>query len=184
MRKDQHIIDEQNHIDWRVTEKLCREAVAKYKHKWSYKENIGTRILNEWECKVNECVRKRVASLKRKHITRRGPLLQSKRHSRSLEELHNKYVFVPTDMATDKAAENVRKEIGSTATYTYERIMEDGPEHCGIALPSQHSCFIGFPSFINSPMVQDSYLLRISALQSPCLDYIPAALTLGVHKCM
>ena len=40
---------EQNHIDWRVTEKLCRKTVAKYKHKWAYKEKIDTRILNEWE---------------------------------------------------------------------------------------------------------------------------------------
>ena len=29
---------EQNYVDWRVTERLCREAVAKYKHKWSWRE--------------------------------------------------------------------------------------------------------------------------------------------------
>ena len=62
------------------------------------------RVLNEWECKVNECVRKRIASLKRKHINRRRThVLQSRKHLRSLEELHNKYVLVPAD----KAAQNV-----------------------------------------------------------------------------
>ena len=29
------------------------------------------RVLNEWECKVNECVKKRITSLRKKHINRR-----------------------------------------------------------------------------------------------------------------
>ena len=95
---------EQNYVDWRVTEKLCREAVSKYKRKWSRKENVVLSVLNEWECKVNECVKKRIASLRNKHINRRkGHILKKKRHLRSLEELHSKYVLVPAD----KAAQNV-----------------------------------------------------------------------------
>ena len=70
MRKDQHI-GSKIILTGRVTEKLCREVVAKYKCKLAYKEKIDMRILNEWECKVNECVRKRIASLKKKHINRR-----------------------------------------------------------------------------------------------------------------
>ena len=62
---------EQNCVDWRTTDKLFGEAVSKYKHKWSRKDKIDVRVLNEWECKVNECVKKRIASLRKKHINRR-----------------------------------------------------------------------------------------------------------------
>ena len=62
---------EQNCIYWRIAEKLCKEAVAKYKRKLSRREKVDVRVLNEWECKVNEYIRKRIASLKRKHINKR-----------------------------------------------------------------------------------------------------------------
>ena len=79
---------EQNYIDWRVTERLCTEAVAKYKGKWSRKEKVDERILNEWVHKVNECVRQRITSLRKKHIYRRRVhILKKKRHLRSLEEM-------------------------------------------------------------------------------------------------
>ena len=52
---------------------------------------MDVRVLNEWECKVNELVGKRIASLKKQHINRRrGHILKNKRHLRSLEELHSK----------------------------------------------------------------------------------------------
>ena len=50
---------------------------------------VDVRVLNEWECIVNELVGKRIASLKRKHINRRrGHILKNERHLRSLEKLH------------------------------------------------------------------------------------------------
>ena len=70
---------QQNYIDWGISEKLCKEAVAKYKRKWSPRERIDIRALNEWECKVNECVQKRIASLKR---NRRKMHILSPRRSR------------------------------------------------------------------------------------------------------
>ena len=45
--------------------------MANYKCKLSRREKVDVRVLNEWECKVNECVRNRIASLKRKHINKR-----------------------------------------------------------------------------------------------------------------
>ena len=56
---------EQNCINWRITEKLCREVVGRYR---SRREKVDVRILNEWECKINECVQKRIASLKKEHL--------------------------------------------------------------------------------------------------------------------
>ena len=52
---------EQNCINWSINESLCKEAVAKYKRKWSRKERVDIRALNEWECKVNG---KRIRSLR------------------------------------------------------------------------------------------------------------------------
>ena len=55
---------EQNCIDWTVNEKLCREAVAEYKHRWSTREGVDMRAFNEWEHKVNECIQRNIASLR------------------------------------------------------------------------------------------------------------------------
>ena len=38
---------EQNCINWSINESLCKEAVAKYKRKWSRKEKVDVRTLNE-----------------------------------------------------------------------------------------------------------------------------------------
>ena len=34
---------EQNYINWSITERLCREGVAKYKRKWSRREKVYRR---------------------------------------------------------------------------------------------------------------------------------------------
>ena len=36
-----------------------KKSISAYKHKWSKREGVDLRVLNEWECKVNECVDKR-----------------------------------------------------------------------------------------------------------------------------
>ena len=51
-------------MNWSINESLCKEAVAKYKRKWSRKEKVDVRTLNEWECKVYECIEKRIRSLR------------------------------------------------------------------------------------------------------------------------
>ena len=48
---------EQNRIDWDVNERVCREAVADYKHKWSTREGFDVRAFSEWEQKVNERIK-------------------------------------------------------------------------------------------------------------------------------
>ena len=174
---------EQNYVDWKVTERLCREAVAKYKRKWSRRERVDIRVLNEWECKVNECVRKRIALLRKKHINRRRVhILKSKRHLKSLEEFHSKYVLVPAD----KAAQNVivvckkyylqvvLKEIDTTSTY--ERVMVDSQsivdEHIKyfndhhIHVPSQCKCL---PQFYWLPKLhKQPYGTRFIAASHKC----------------
>ena len=57
---------EQNYIDWNMNERLCREAVAKYKRRWSTREGVDVSAFNEWECKLNECIQRKIASLRKK----------------------------------------------------------------------------------------------------------------------
>ena len=138
---------EQNQVNWSITERLCKEAVAKYKRKWARKEKVDIRVLNEWECKVNECVQNRIALLKRKHINRRkSHILRNRRHSRSLEELHSKYVLVPADKAAQNPKALLIDILGflETTVLGYHR--------------SVNVClhFIGFQSFTNSLMELDS----------------------------
>ena len=102
-------------MDLRTTEKLCKETVSKYKDKWYRKEKMDVRILNEWEFKVNECVKKRIASFINR---RKGHVLRNKQHLRSLEELHSKYVLIPGE----KAAQNV---IMVCKKYYLEVVLEE-----------------------------------------------------------
>ena len=65
------------------------------------RRKVDIRALNEWECKVNECIEKRIRSLKSTHINRRKKQnLKSEKHLKSLQELHSKYVLVPADKAS------------------------------------------------------------------------------------
>ena len=123
---------EQNYIDWNINKNLYKEAVAKYKRKWSRKERVDIRALNEWECKVNECIEKRIGSLKSRHINRRKKhILKSEKHLRSLQELHSMYVLVPADKASSNIIvvckkyylEVVLGEVNDSTTY--EHVTED-----------------------------------------------------------
>ena len=119
---------EQNYINWSINEKICSSAVAEYKRKWSLKEGIDMRALNEWENMVNECINRRIRFLKGKHINRRKHhVLQSRKHLNYLQELHSKYVLVPADKAVNNVIvvckkyylEVVLREITTTDTYEY-----------------------------------------------------------------
>ena len=123
---------EQNCIDWTTNERLCREAVAEYKRKWSTREGVDIRAFNEWEHKLNECIQRKIASLKSKHINnRKNHVLKSKKHLRSLKLLHSGYVLVQADKAANNVIvvckkyylEVVTREI--TATTTYEPVTWD-----------------------------------------------------------
>ena len=102
---------------------------------------------------MNECVRQRITSLRKKHINRRRVhILKKKYHLRSLEELHNKYVLVPAD----KAAQNVivvckkyylqvvLKEIETTATY--ESIQEESQSIVDEHIKYFNTHYINIPS--------------------------------------
>ena len=88
---------EQNFVDWKKNRKICSEAVTAYKHKWSKKERVDYRVLNEWEHRVNECVEKRIRLLEAKSINkRRQHVLRAGRHLDYLHDFQSKFVLVYT----------------------------------------------------------------------------------------
>ena len=103
-------------------------CVAEYKCKWWKKEGVDIRVLNEWEHKVNECIRRRIQLLREKHINRRKQhVLKSRKHLNYLHELQSKYVLVPADKAANNIIvvckkyylEVVLKELRTTSTYKH-----------------------------------------------------------------
>ena len=80
---------------WKINEDICRRAVAEYKCKWSKKEGVDIRVLNEWEHKVNEGIRRRIQLLREKHINRRKQyVLKSRKHLNYLHELQSNYLRI------------------------------------------------------------------------------------------
>ena len=80
---------EHNYIDWNINERLCKEAVAKCKRRWSTRESVDASAFNEWECKLNECIQRKIESLRKKYINeRRRHVLKSRKHLEFVQSLH------------------------------------------------------------------------------------------------
>ena len=81
------------------------------------------RVLNEWECKVNECVDRCLHLLCAKHINRRKQHVLKSR--RCLHAFQHKFVLVPADKAANNVIvvckkyylEVVLSELNTTSTY-------------------------------------------------------------------
>ena len=76
--------------------------------------------MNVFMCSEKNCLAEEKAS--KMHI------LKNRVHSRSLEELHNKYVLVPADKAAQYVIIVCKKyylEVEIDTTITYEHVMEE-----------------------------------------------------------
>ena len=174
---------EQNVIDWTVNAKICKVAVSKYKHKWSKKESVDSRALNEWEHKVHECIDEKIRLLKMKHINKRKKhVLRTEKHLNSLQELKHDYVLVPADKAPNNVIVVCKKyyldvvlnELNSTNTYVHEN-RECGQvvtEHLqfmvanGIDVKAEHKAL---PSFYWLPKLhKQPYGKRFIAASNKC----------------
>ena len=116
-------------LNWRLNKELIKKSVSAYKQKWSKKEGVDLRVLNEWECKVNECVDRRIHLLRAKHINRRKRhVLKSKRCLDYLHAFQHKFVLVPADKAANNVIvvckkyylEVVLSELNTTSTYEHD----------------------------------------------------------------
>ena len=106
--------------------------MSAYKSKWSKREGVDSRVFNEWEHMVRECIARRIRSLREKHINRRKQhVLKSRKHLQYLQEFQRKFVLVPADKAANNVIvvckkyylEVVLNELNTTNTY--ERVNRD-----------------------------------------------------------
>ena len=120
---------EQNNIDWGLNARICKEAVTKYKIKWSRMLRIDRRVLNEWEKKVPEAIDIRVQLIKSKHVNKHRKLVvQIKKHSNYLHDFQRQFVLVPADKAANNVIVVCKKyyldvvlnELSTTDTYVQD----------------------------------------------------------------
>ena len=117
---------EQNNIDWEVNFKNCREAVSRYTKKWAKDANVDRRVLRDWKEMVVDSVQRRISYLRQRHINKRKKhVLKNKVHLNSLEYMHENFVLVPADKASNNVTivckkyylDGVIRELSLTSTY-------------------------------------------------------------------
>ena len=83
----------------------CRKAIKEYKIKWARRKKVDIRVLNEWEGTVNSIVEERITRLRNKHKHSRRQyrkqVLKDKSHLKYLQDLHEEFVLVPADKASN-----------------------------------------------------------------------------------
>ena len=97
---------------------MC-EAVDQYALQWAKREIVQLSVLSSWKETVKDQVEERISKLKQNFRQPTGKVLQNLVVKACLSDLHNKYVFVPTD----KAPNNIR-------CYIETLIKELGLDNC------------------------------------------------------
>ena len=97
---------EQNNIDWRVNLKNCKAAVSRYAKKWAKEANVDRRVLKDWEETVYKFIDEKIGSIKQRKINKRKKhvlksILKSIVHLDNLNKLHENFVLVPADKASN-----------------------------------------------------------------------------------
>ena len=132
---------EQNKINWNLNFKLIMDAVEDYARKWAKIEREPIECLSEWIKSIRNIVIARISNYKSKniHVNRpRIPSLSDTDVRESLAELHQDFVLVPTDKASNNVSiickkyylTCISKELGITAnrdnnTYTLSHLCEE-----------------------------------------------------------
>ena len=190
---------EQNNINWDLCRKLCFEGVDRYKKQWASRENVALATLDEWACTVKQLIENRIARLRsRRHKTRKRQILRDAICRRALEELHDRYVLVPAD----KASNNViivckqyykevltRELVNDTGVSTYVRCSKQVSEivESHLSFMSKNHInvedeFAKLPNFYWLPkMHKTPYKHRFIAASSACTTKpLSKLLTLGL----
>ena len=102
---------EQNNINWLLNRNLCLEAIRKYKIMWARRENIDIHVLDEWEHTVGNHIENRIETLSNKNIHKRKKQILKKRRHQVFEKLHDKYVLVPAEKASNNVVVICKKQL-------------------------------------------------------------------------
>ena len=78
------------------------EGVNNYRDTWASREGVDPCTLNEWAGTVKLLIENNINRLKsRGHKTKKRQVLKDNRCRTALQELHNEYVLVPADKASN-----------------------------------------------------------------------------------
>ena len=94
-------------INWNKVVSCIIAGVTECQKDWARKENVDRAVLNEWSGSLLNLVRNRVNKLKKLNRFRyssKKSILNKPEAGNYLQELHDRYVFVPTDKSSNNIA--------------------------------------------------------------------------------
>ena len=82
--------------------KNCKAAVSRYAKKWAKEANVDRHVLRDGKETVYKFIDEKVASLKQRNISKRKKhVLKSRVNLDNLNKLHDNFVLVPADKASN-----------------------------------------------------------------------------------
>ena len=88
-------------VDWDKDLSLLCEAVDQYALQCAKREIVELSVLSSWKEMVKGQIEERISKLKQNFKQPTGKVLQNVDVKACLSDLHNKYVFVPADKASN-----------------------------------------------------------------------------------
>ena len=89
-------------INWKKVVDCIRGGVAECQTRWAEKEKVDPVVLNEWSSSLMDLVQNKVIKLKkikRFRFSAKKAVLSKPIIKNYLQQLHDRYVLVPTDKA-------------------------------------------------------------------------------------
>ena len=91
-------------FSWKYNFKLIMDSVEDYARRWASQEEEETNSLSEWVKSFRSLLKRRISKLQHKMSSKAKPVLNSNNVASSLSSLHDKYVVVPVDKASNNIA--------------------------------------------------------------------------------
>ena len=115
---------EPNKINWKSTETMVSDSFYLYAEQWSKREQVDLKYLSEWKDQIKELVVECISSLKEKVRSPKQKILNDPDVKDTLRRLHDDFVLVPADNASNNVIvvckkyhiETLIKELGVSTT--------------------------------------------------------------------
>ena len=98
---------------WHQNFKIIMDACEEYVRRWARKEDVEVNILSEWVKSIADVLKRRIRRLKRSVNTRHESIFCDPEVVRELSRLHENFVIVPADTASNNYACVCRKYYAS-----------------------------------------------------------------------
>ena len=89
-------------VEWDKNLSLLCEAVDQYAMQCAKREMVELSVLSSWKDMVKGQIEERISKLKQNFKQPTGKVLQNAHVKACLSDLHNKYFFIPADIAPTK----------------------------------------------------------------------------------